>query len=340
MRKKVLVLATGLSTKGGITSVLKIYNKMSFWENWNCYWLETHSDKNAINKILVFFKAFLLFIFLINKFTIVHAHVSWKISAIRKLPFLIISKIFRKKIILHMHASSETTYLKHPKLYKFLFQLADKIVYIYPSYIDKLDNKYATTLIYNPVDGNYYSDLSNKRKQIFFAGSIIKEKGVFDLINSFSLIVEKNKEWKLLIAGNGELKKCKKMIDELSLKKNIELLGWVQGEKKQNLLIESTIFCLPSYSEGLPMSIIEAWKYGAAVIATPVGGIPDIIKDGFNGKLVNAGDITELSKALNALMNNHIKRNFFIKNSKDLFYDHFSFEKIESQISNLYLEMH
>lgn len=75
-------------------------------------------------------------------------------------------------------------------------------------------------------------------------------------------------------------------------------LGWVSGEAKDNAFKEAMIFCLPSYAEGFPMSVLDAWSYGLPVITTPVGGIPDVAQDGVNMLLFNPGDIDMLAKQM------------------------------------------
>ena len=98
-KTKVLVLATGLKTRGGITSVLKVHSTMNFWKKWNCIWIETHNDKSGFYKLYYFITALFKFIIEIPSASIVHMHISWRVSLLRKTPFIIISYMLRKKII-------------------------------------------------------------------------------------------------------------------------------------------------------------------------------------------------------------------------------------------------
>ena len=78
--------------------------------------------------------------------------------------------------------------------------------------------------------------------------------------------------------------------------------GWVSGEKKTRLLNWADVYILPSFNEGLPISILEAMSYGCPVISTPVGGIPEVVRD--NGTLVTPGDSEEIFRAIAKYVDN------------------------------------
>jgi glycosyltransferase involved in cell wall biosynthesis len=107
---------------------------------------------------------------------------------------------------------------------------------------------------------------------------------------------------RLWLAGDGEkegdLAKARRKIAELGLEDRCELIGIVQGQAKTDLLQKSHIFVLPSYNEGLPFAIIEAMAAGLAIVATPVGGIPEVVHDGQNGLLTAPGDPEALAASL------------------------------------------
>jgi len=78
----------------------------------------------------------------------------------------------------------------------------------------------------------------------------------------------------------------------------VTLLGRVSGEAKEKFLANITVLSLPSYAENSPASLLEAMAYGRPVIATRVGGVPDMVKPGVNGWLVEAGAVSQLTEAL------------------------------------------
>src|SRR5690606_2022961 len=118
-------------------------------------------------------------------------------------------------------------------------------------------------IINNPVDPpqhneNIYRDNPGKTK-LLFLGLISKNKGIFDLID----VLATNKEsfqnrLCLSIGGNGETDKLRKEINDKKLGEMVEYLGWVTQDKKNNCLQQTDVYILPSYNEGLPISILEA----------------------------------------------------------------------------------
>lgn len=107
----------------------------------------------------------------------------------------------------------------------------------------------------------------------------------------------------LVFAGDGEIEKYESLANDLGISAQCEFLGWVSKEKEQ-LFSSCSVFCLPSKAEGMPMSLLEAMAHGLAVIATPVGGIPQVIKQDKNGILMPLDDVNYLAKALNVLFDN------------------------------------
>jgi glycosyltransferase involved in cell wall biosynthesis len=79
-------------------------------------------------------------------------------------------------------------------------------------------------------------------------------------------------------------------------------LGDVREQKKANLLEEAKLFALPSHDEGLPIALLEAMAAGLAIVTTPVGGIPEVIRDGYNGLLVAPGNVEGLADQLAVLV--------------------------------------
>src|SRR5690606_20518716 len=133
-----------------------------------------------------------------------------------------------------------------------------------------------------------------------------QEKGAYDLIDAMARITRSHPSVQLLLGGDGDLQEAAERAKQLGVQDSVKLLGWVTGERKANLLSSASVFCLPSYNEGLPMSLLEAMASGLPVVTTPVGGIPEAVTDGREGYLVEPGDVGSLADKLRALIDNRI----------------------------------
>jgi glycosyltransferase involved in cell wall biosynthesis len=149
----------------------------------------------------------------------------------------------------------------------------------------------------------------NSRDEIYalFLGTVGPRKGAFDLLEAIGRIRSSNSYLRVWIGGyeerEGDLERARIRRDQLQLGDRCQFLGTVRGPDKIRLLDKAGLFVLPSYNEGLPMAVLEAMAAGLAVISTPVGGIPEVVKDGYNGFLVRPGDIGALAEKLSILSN-------------------------------------
>jgi glycosyltransferase involved in cell wall biosynthesis len=159
-------------------------------------------------------------------------------------------------------------------------------------------------------------DLKNKYPDdiiITFVGRLIDGKGVSDLIKSIKDIKQ---DFKLFIIGDGPQKNnLEKLANELKISDRVIFFGYKKQEEAIGILKISDIFVNPSYNEGLPSSVIEAALCQKAIIATNVGGTPEIFTDKKSGFLIEPKNIASLTERLNLLMNNIDSRNRLGKNA-------------------------
>ena len=136
---------------------------------------------------------------------------------------------------------------------------------------------------------------------ILFLGELTERKGAAVLIEALASLKTKT-PWRAVIAGDGDLATARRAIQRFGLDDRVELPGWIDGEAVQAQLAAADILALPSLEENLPMAVIEAFSAGLAVIATPVGAVPDILKHGDTGWMTPPGGMEELAQALSALI--------------------------------------
>jgi len=353
--RKVLVVATSRKTRGGITSVVLAHEQGQQWIDYHCRWIETHRDKNMSLKLLFFIKAFLQYLFLFPSYDIVHIHLSEPPSAIRKLPFMWLAKLLGKKTIVHFHSFSVETTIesKWKWVYQYHFGKADIIItlseYWRKQVTDFLSDKTRKVrIVYNPCP-NIQGSKDNcvvdseikltKQNIILYAGTVTPRKGYADLIKAFAKIAKNHQDWIIAFAGNGEIELGKTLAEKLGITSQTIFLGWCSGEDKDRVFREADIFCLPSYAEGFPMAVLDAWAYGLPVITTPVGGIPDVAKDGENMLLFNQGDIDSLSRCLEKMITDVPLRCKIADASLHFAANEFNATTINKSIGSIYKEL-
>ena len=130
-----------------------------------------------------------------------------------------------------------------------------------------------------------------------------------DLIKSVKEVLKIHDNVKLTIVGTGPLEnQIKNLIKELGLERTVKIISNVSDERLVEFYNSSDIFVLPSIvdsqgnTEGLGVVLLEAMACNVPVIASNIGGIPDIVHDNINGILVPQKDILELSKTINELI--------------------------------------
>lgn len=133
----------------------------------------------------------------------------------------------------------------------------------------------------------------------YLGGFANPAKGGDVLLEALDQAVAGQPRLQVTLAGPGQLPAEGKVLCERAT--TIEWAGWLDDAAKDVLLREASVFIMPSRSEGLPMALLEAMAYGMAVVATRVGGIPEVVEDGVEGLLVEPGDPAALSAALRRL---------------------------------------
>ncbi len=144
--------------------------------------------------------------------------------------------------------------------------------------------------------------------KILFLGSIGRDKGSFDLVRAAAQLQQilSAAPWQIDLRGEalhpGEPEQVQHLIDASALGDRVHIRPPVFDADKVSCLAGADLFVLPSYHEGMPVSVIEAMAAGLPVVATQVGGIPDLVTDGENGLLVPPGQPQALAEALAGLM--------------------------------------
>ncbi|MBH1172876.1 glycosyltransferase family 4 protein [Enterococcus faecium] len=348
--QRVLMIGNDSSVKGGITSI--ITQMLNFnWEKKNIEmtFIPSYKGGNAIFKSLYFMYAFakIIGISLLSKPNIIHMHMSYRGSFSRK---YVLNKWFRLlniPVIIHLHGSEfkkwyDSVSVKKQNQIRLLLRESDSTIVLgekWKKIIKEIEPNCKTVVVENSiVVPEYTIKWNSKMCRFLIMGVLIKRKGVHDLVEAVKNIAEQYPEKKFIfeIAGAGDEEiSLKELIEEYNLQSYFEFTGWVVGEKKEECYRRSNVMILPSYNEGLPISILEAISYGMPVIATDVGDISSAVRDGENGYLFQPGDVSALTSAI-LKINDKDKYVIFSRCSKDLAITKFNDGNFFDRILNLY----
>jgi glycosyltransferase involved in cell wall biosynthesis len=329
---------------GGIASVLESYSKSIQ----DFKFVPTHRSRSKIYNFFFFIRTLYtisLLFFKDREIKIVHVHSASRASFLRKSLVAILSKIFKKKVVLHIHGGEFHYFYDQSKmLQKYIrriFSLSDSVVCLSSQWFDyysRFDQIKKLTIINNPVSIPLKTAFPNLQGpiQLLFLGRIDVRKGIYDLVEAINCLPFNFKEQiHLTIGGDGDITLLKEKINKYNLGKYITYAGWVTGKKKDSLLECCHLFVLPSYNEGIPISILEAMSFGKAVLSTNVGGIPEIVKPNINGVLITPAKVVELSEAIKYFCENRTFLTEYGKQSKEIVKS-FSSEKVILSLQNLY----
>ncbi|MCP5004621.1 MAG: glycosyltransferase family 4 protein [Planctomycetes bacterium] len=287
-------------------------------------------------------------LFKLHRFDIIHTHAYSAGTIGRICAFLTRTPV----IIAHNHSTYEHHNKYHHIIERILSHITDKIICVsdmvrrFAIEIERVDSGKLLT-IQNGIDEVCpvpKTTTSRLRKELDIPvnHSVIctithmeQHKGVIYLIKSASLLLQSKKEITFLLVGKGSLKeKLRKLCVDLGINKHVIFTG--ERIDIPGILSLTDIFVLPSIREGLGLSILEAMSLGKPVIATNVGGIPEIVSDGITGTLVPPGDPEALYNAMNELLGNIEKQKTLGYNGKKICNESFNSQTMVSRIEELY----
>lgn len=311
----VVMIGTSPDARGGIASVVQGYLAAGLLAKWQVRYLTTHVQTSGFVKLWTALAAFhqLLWLLLTRRAELLHVHMSTGASTWRKSIFLLTGMAFGVPCLIHMHGGNYVHFFHNEcgplrkGFIRWLLSRATTVLVLSRSWsadIRAIAPAIKTVVLYNSIalpvlaSARVHSSKS-AALAILFLGRISEAKGAFDLIRAAALL---RGDFKLTLCGPGDIQGAKKLVAALGLDSKIDLTGWVDRPRKEQLLSEAQIFVLPSHYEGVPMAILEAMAWALPVVSTAIGGIPEVIFDGIEGLLVTPGDTQALAGAVNRLL--------------------------------------
>lgn len=355
-RLKVLILAPSETADGGIKNyyqVLKNYFSIPVYYQYRGA-REWPYRGNSFSEGIRLLKDYISYFInvILKHIQIVHINTSLgKESILRDFIFAIYAKMTRKKCIVFFHGWSQNEEILMMNNYKWLLKLylknTDALITLSKKsqeILKSLGYKKKIYLETTLVDDNLLNNFNIVKKlqkcydeiTILFLARIEREKGVFDIINACELLTQRGYKIQLLVAGSGRADKD--VMEKIKNKNYIKFLGYVSGEDKSRVYSESDIYVLPSYTEGMPTTVLEAMAFGLPLLVTPVGGLKDIIKEGFNGYFIPIDNSIVLAEAIIRLINNKdLMYNMSLYNYDDA--QKYYASNVVKRIEKIYMEL-
>lgn len=356
-KTKVIIVSPSLDPKvnvSGISSVVNFIISNNKRVEYS-HFLQGRGDKekdglvHRIKRVLTNYYRWKRFLKLHNS-DLIHYNISMDNNSIlRDVPFILYAYRHKRRIIAHIHGGKYLFENKRPFIVrtflKKLFSLPISFVVLSNKEKEAIYTEFKPEYLYvlpNAIDltdaFRFHREVNDKQLDILFLGRITKDKGVDFILSSCKILKNEGLKYKLHIAGR-ESSICHYVQNfKESLGENYFIYeGVVFGEAKEKLLKKCNIFLMPSFYEGLPMSLLESMSYGEIPIVTNVGSIGDVIRDNKNGLIVEIKNEQAIVQAIKKLYNNRELLEKLSCNAKDTIFLMFNPKDYIKALNNMYI---
>lgn len=279
---------------------------------------------------------------------VVHIHTCSQATFWRNSLDVLISRTLMRKVVLHIHGA---------RFHKFLgslsggwawwarrvFAMSNATIVLGDQWKKVLEPWCPPGRVYVVPNGVPVPEAIERsrpeRWRIICMANYEERKGQADLIRAVAAM-EDSENVELLLPGfeseSGQRQVLLDLAAKLGMADRVDIPGPLMGQDKEVAFAESHIFCLPSYDEGLPMSMLEAMARGLPVLVTSVGAIPEVIVNDENGLMIEAGDIDAMTAALSRLTSEEGLAERLGVTGRQLVIDDFSVARVARQVDGVY----
>lgn len=243
---------------------------------------------------------------------IYHIHVACDMSTWRKMRYVDSLGTRASRVVLHVHGSHYDSFFrgcsaKQREIIRRLYSKVGSVIVLSEEWreffiANHICSPSKLVVIHNAVEVPVCNKTQYENENILFLGRLAERKSPETLLRAAPLVLERHPHARFIFAGDGNVNLYKHMAKDLGVADSCGFTGWVSGRDREGLFLGCSIFCLPSKSEGMPMSLLESMAHGLDCISTPVGGIPRVINDGVNGFLVDVEDHEALADRILCLL--------------------------------------
>jgi glycosyltransferase involved in cell wall biosynthesis len=343
---KILMLGTDVSTMGGIASVVQDYIDSGLMDRLGIKYIATHRDGSKLSKVWFFLRQFPKAAAKSLASNLVHIHTSHGWSFRRLSSLLYFANLANRKTVLHVHGSQFDSYYDEAGKMERAWirrglRSANVVIALSEAWKEKLlamEPMANVVVLRNGVNfAKYHVEESrsiHSPVNVLFLGRLGERKGIYDLLESINHL--DISRFNFVLAGDGEIEQVREIVLKRGWQERVSVPGWVGPDEKEDLLRKADIYLLPSYHEGLPISILEAMAAALPIIATPVGGIPEAVIDGLNGYLIPPGDAVKIASRIETIAFDRSKWKAMSDASSNRALTKFDMQVVESRLKAVY----
>lgn len=318
---RALWVSTSTSTRGGVASFVRTMQSTDLWTDWNIEHISTHCNGSVPRRILAFAIGLTSFAYTMirRRPDVVHLHTASYGSFVRKATLAWLARAARVPVILHVHgAEFHRFYMLCPAPLRYVVRatLTDASAVIalgdeWAMRLREIAPNARIIVVPNAVHPRtpISQEPDGRPVNVLFLGEVGERKGTFVLLDAWARLAAEGhvSTAHLTVAGDGAVTAAAEHVVDLDITDTVTIAGWTAPEKIPDLLRDSRVLVLPSRNEGQPMAVLEAMADGLCIVASPVGGIPDLLDDR-SGILVPPDDPHALADALRIAVTDHAER--------------------------------
>lgn len=350
--RRVLWASTSTTTRGGVATFVRTIQGTPLWDQWQVRHVATHRNGTLPVKVATFAVGLLSFLreLVVRRPAVVHLHTASYGSFARKSILAWVCRAVRVPVVLHVHGGAFGDFHdRSPRPVRWYIRRtlssADRVIALGSRWADVLQGLAPTARVVvvpnavrpqTPVD----QPGAGPTVRVLFIGEVTEDKGAFVLLEAWSRLVGGAQAplADLVMVGPGALDRAEREVEALGLAGRVDLTGWVEPAEVQRLLRRSHVLVLPSRMEGQPMAVLEAMAHGLAIVATEVGGIPDLVDDTC-GVLVPADDVDALAEALRTVVTDPVRRSRLATGALTRVRERFDVDQTWRELDALYRDL-
>jgi glycosyltransferase involved in cell wall biosynthesis len=278
---------------------------------------------------------------------------SW-LPFLRDCLFLIPAKLSGRKLIVHLHGGYFGQFYRHSRwpmraIIRFALGGASIAIVLGETVANIFDGilpRERIRIAPNGIPDCFADHLKRRTHQaaptLLYLGALDEQKGFLDILRALPEIKKRTGHFQLVLAGawysERDKRRAEQIIRDSDLANYVQFVGPVESSRKEDLLASADLFVLPSRNEGQPYAILEALAAGLPVISTSVGCIPETIREGIEGFLVEPRDIDSLADRMDLLIRDGALRKSMGLAARRRYVEKYTYEHFSSRMRAVFAE--